>query len=148
MTYAHNHFRNVGSRAPSVRFGTAHVYNSYYQDVSSAVNTRMGARVVVESNAFRGVKDAITSADSDEVGTAVARDNDLGGAASKAPAGAFGVAAVIPYQYTLLGSAAVPGRVPGEAGAILTFAPAGGNGTGPGPVPHLRRMRTGRARLW
>ncbi|KAK1836807.1 pectin lyase fold/virulence factor [Podospora conica] len=137
---------NIGSRAPSIRFGTAHIYNNYYDHVTSAVNTRMGARVVVESNAFRSVGDAITSADSSEAGTAVARDNDLGGAASKAPAGAFGIAAVIPYRYALLGSAAVPGRVPREAGAVLTFESVdGGNATA---VPYLRRVRSGRARLW
>ena len=148
VTYANNHWLNVGSRAPSVRFGTAHVYNNFYQNLSTAVNTRMGAEVVAESNAFRNVKEPITSADSKEVGTAVTRDNDLGGATVKAPAGTFGIASVIPYKYTLLGSGAVPGRVPGEAGAILTFAPAGGNETRPVMMPHVRRMRTGRAKLW
>ncbi len=36
--------------------------------MSSAINTRMGAQVLVQSNAFKNVTLAITSMDSKEVG--------------------------------------------------------------------------------
>ena len=31
ITYANNYWKDIGSRAPSLRFGTAHVYNNYYE---------------------------------------------------------------------------------------------------------------------
>lgn len=62
VTYANNHWNNVGSRAPSVRFGTAHVYNSYYEAIeTTGINTRMGAQVLVESTVFNGVKNPLLS---------------------------------------------------------------------------------------
>ncbi len=69
ITYHHNYFYNVNSRLPSYRFGQGHVFNNYYEKVgSSGVNSRMGARLRVEGNSFNGVKDPITSQDSDSVG--------------------------------------------------------------------------------
>jgi pectate lyase len=51
---------------------------------------------------------------------ATAIDNDLGGASNTAPAGNMSPNSV-GYPYTLLGSSAVAGKVPKEAGAILSF---------------------------
>lgn len=48
ITYANNHWKNVNSRQPLLRFGTAHVINSYYEGGSvgeSAINTRMGKTI-------------------------------------------------------------------------------------------------------
>jgi len=46
VTYHHNLFSNVNSRLPSVRFGTAHIFNSVFLDApTSGVNSRMGAQV-------------------------------------------------------------------------------------------------------
>lgn len=45
ITYANNYWKNINSRQPLLRFGTAHVINSYYEGGTvgeSAVNTRMG----------------------------------------------------------------------------------------------------------
>ena len=69
----------------------------------------------------------------------MAIDNDLGGATNGASNFTL-TAALIPYKYTLLGSALVVTTVPMEAGAVLTFdgAPAT-NGT---TLPHF--MRRGR----
>ncbi|KAK4182161.1 family 1 putative polysaccharide lyase [Podospora australis] len=120
ITYANNHWKDVGSRGPLLRFGTAHIYNSFYENMSSAINTRMGAQALVQSNVFRNVTLAVTSRDSKEVGYAVLQDNDLGGGLADAPAGSLQPSS-IPYSYNLLGSGAVAGRVPGEAGAILRF---------------------------
>lgn len=119
VTYANNKWANVGSRCPSVRFGTAHIFNNYYADVdTSGVNTRMGAEVLVESTQFENVKKAITSQDSDETGTAAVNDVDLGDSTNDAPtSSAFSV----PYQYTLVGSASVKSAVDGAAGNTLSF---------------------------
>jgi pectate lyase len=45
VTYANNHFKNINSRMPLIRFGTSHIINSYFEGGSvgdTAVNTRMG----------------------------------------------------------------------------------------------------------
>ncbi|KAF9873818.1 pectate lyase [Colletotrichum karsti] len=120
ITYANNYWANVGSRGPSLRFGTGHVYNSYYLNVNSAINTRQGAQVLVQSNVFRNVTAPIETKDSDIVGYANAIDNDLGGAANTAPVGTLNANSP-PYSYSLLGSANVVGTVPGQAGQKLTF---------------------------
>lgn len=121
VTYANNHWANINSRMPLVRFGTVHVFNGYYEGGSmgdSAVNTRMGAQVLVESNAMAGIKDAVVSEYSDEDGYAVTRDNDFGEGANTAPEGTLDS---VPYEYELLGSANVEAAVVGVAGNTLTL---------------------------
>lgn len=88
--------------------------------MSSAVNTRMGAQALVQSNVFRNVTAAVVSRDSKEVGFAVLEGNELGGGLADAPVGNLG-SSNIPYSFSLLGAGAVPSRVPAEAGAILSF---------------------------
>ncbi|KAM7189603.1 Pectin lyase fold/virulence factor [Rhypophila sp. PSN 637] len=120
VTYANNHWENCNSRGPSVRFGTVHIFNSFYENMHSAINTRMGAQVLIESNVFKNVSVPITSQDSSSVGYATLRDNDLDGGVNKAPAGKI-TSTLIPYNYTLLGSGKVVGSVRPAAGATLTF---------------------------
>ncbi|KAG9103950.1 hypothetical protein FRC06_006735 [Ceratobasidium sp. 370] len=49
VTYHHNWFLNVGSRLPSLRFGTGHVYNQLMDTASeSGINSRVGARMLIE----------------------------------------------------------------------------------------------------
>lgn len=117
VTYANNRWSDVGSRLPSVRFGTAHVFNSLFTNVeTSAVNARMGAQVLVESSVFEGVKNPIASLDSKQKGGAVVKD--VVGAQSSAPAGTLNA---VPYKYTLLGSAEVKAAVSASAGQTLKF---------------------------
>ena len=53
ITIHHNHFSKCWERMPSYRGGTGHVYNNYYSDIEhSAVNSRMGAKLLVEGNIF------------------------------------------------------------------------------------------------
>ncbi|KAK2012156.1 pectate lyase [Colletotrichum eremochloae] len=119
VTYANNYWKNVGSRAPSVRFGNVHIFNNYEEGVeSSGVNTRMGAQVLVESSVFSSVKDAITSLDSEETGYATASDVDLGGSTNDAPKGTFTKPT---YSYTKLGSSNVKAAVTSSAGQTLQF---------------------------
>ena len=77
VTFHHNHWTNVNSRLPSVRFGTAHIYSSCYTDnPTSGVNSRMGAQVLVEETSFTDTHRAIvTNLDSKEEGFAVSRNN-------------------------------------------------------------------------
>ncbi|MBM7541960.1 pectate lyase family protein [Amphibacillus cookii] len=53
ITFHHNHFQNLNSRVPSLRFGKAHIYNNYFEGViDTGINARMGAEVLVENNVF------------------------------------------------------------------------------------------------
>jgi pectate lyase len=120
VTYANNHWENVSSRTPSVRFGTAHIYNSLYEGVStSGVNTRLGAQVLVESTRFVDAKRPVTFLDSDETGYAVLNDVDLGGAENDAPEGTLSPSD-LPYTYELVGSDNVESAIAG-VGATLTW---------------------------
>lgn len=115
ITYANNYWQNLNSRGPSIRFGTGHIYNNYYENVSDGINTRIGAQVLVESNTWVDSKKALYSTDE---GYAVERDNDFGGAKSEAEEGTL---TSVDYEYDLLGPDAVKEAVVGTAGQSLTF---------------------------
>lgn len=121
VTYASNHFRNVNSRQPLVRFGTVDVVNTLWENVGlNAVNTRMGAQVLVRSSALinSSGKPAIFFADSKETGFAVSEDVALNGAVITAPKGTL-TSASLPYKVTLLGSANIAKTIPSTAGQKL-----------------------------
>ncbi|KAJ6095156.1 hypothetical protein N7467_002669 [Penicillium canescens] len=115
VTQNNNYWYNINSRAPSFRFGTGHIYNSYFLDVSDGINTRDGAQLLVESNTFSGSKKPLYSTDD---GYAVAKDNDFGSGSNAAPTGTL---TSVPYSYTLVGSDKVQAAVVGTAGQTLTF---------------------------
>lgn len=116
VTYVGNYWKNTHSRGPSFRFGTGHVFNNYYENVSDGINTRKGAQLLVESNAWSGSKKPLYSVEND--GYAVATDNDFGGESNTAPAGTL---KSLPYSYVKLGSAKVKSGVVGVAGQTLSF---------------------------
>jgi len=115
VTYANNFFYDLNSRGPSFRFGTGHLFNNYYEKLGDAINSRLGAQLLVESNQFVEVDKPLYAVDDD--GYAVSIDNDFGSGENTAPAGKV----TVPYDYTLLGSANVKAAVFGTAGATLTF---------------------------
>ncbi|KAI2636655.1 pectate lyase a [Xylaria nigripes] len=78
-------FENINSRGPSFRFGTGHIFNSYYSNANTVINTRIGAQLLIESVVFENCGgDGIYSADSDTTEYAVVRDVDLGGSTNPA----------------------------------------------------------------
>ena len=59
VTFHHNYYKNVGQRAPRVRFGQVHVYNNYYDSSSNANDSYLYAigvgyksQVYAENNYF------------------------------------------------------------------------------------------------
>ncbi|GAM33908.1 hypothetical protein TCE0_013f01148 [Talaromyces pinophilus] len=115
VTQNNNHWYNINSRTPSIRFGTGHVYNSYFDQVSDGINTRDGAQVLVQSNVFVGSSKPLYSTDD---GYAVATDNDFGSGSNEALAGTL---TSVPYSYSLLGSGNVKAAVVSTAGQTLSF---------------------------
>ncbi|MFW5985026.1 MAG: RICIN domain-containing protein [Halanaerobiaceae bacterium] len=76
ITYHHNFFQNCNSRLPSYRHGEGHLFNNYYQDIhSTAINSRMGAELLIENNYFENVSNPIGSWFSDEEGFWDVSDN-------------------------------------------------------------------------
>lgn len=120
VTYANNHWSNINSRGPSVRFGTAHIYNNKYESMlDSAINTRLGAQVLLESSAFVDTESPIIFRDSDETGYIVVNDVDLGGASYDVAEGTIS-GDDLPYTYELAGSENLE-SVLADAGATLTW---------------------------
>lgn len=116
ITYHSNYWHNVNSRMPSLRFGTAHVYNSFFNACSDGINTRDGAEVLVEGNVFDGVNKPLYSTDA---GFAIAKANNFGNGTNAALAGNITAPA---YAYTLLDADKVKDAVMGTVGATLVFA--------------------------
>lgn len=121
ITFHHNHLYSIYSRQPSIRFGTAHIYNNYYEHVvSSGINSRMGAEVLVESNFFYDSKQALTtSQDSIEDGYAVERNNEFGQASLNITQ--IGQFVNPPYAYRLDRLSKIPYIVSRKAGATIVF---------------------------
>ncbi|KAJ4317147.1 hypothetical protein N0V94_005083 [Neodidymelliopsis sp. IMI 364377] len=122
VTYANNHFYRVASRGPLLRFGTAHIYNNYYNEQDTGVNTRMGAQALIQSTVFENSgKKMVYTESSSQDGSAVVLDVLFGGqSANTAPKGTLS-AASFTYKYDLLGSANVKAAVTKEAGQTLAF---------------------------
>ncbi|AWB69237.1 pectate lyase (plasmid) [Saccharobesus litoralis] len=78
ITYHHNYFANINSRVPLFRYGYGHLYNNYFYNIAgSAINSRMGAQLLIENNLFENVKNAIVSLASREKGYWYARGNSF-----------------------------------------------------------------------
>jgi pectate lyase len=107
VTYHHNYFRQIGSRVPLLRFGTAHIYDNYYREVViTGINSRMGAQALVENNYFERAAEPLVSVDSPQKGGIVERNNLFFPPVSKlatSPSRAAlpGTLMTIPYEYPL-----------------------------------------------
>jgi pectate lyase len=115
VTYANNYWLNINSRGPSYRFGTGHIINSYFENVSDGINTRLGAQLLVESNVWSNSKKPLYSTDGRD---AVAKGNDFGGTEQY---WAHEKLNSVPYSYSLLVSGNVKASVTGNAGAKLSY---------------------------
>ncbi|BGP48209.1 hypothetical protein JCM10450v2_004081 [Rhodotorula kratochvilovae] len=118
VTYHGNYFHNVNSRLPSIRFGTAHIFNNYYEGVTgSGINSREGAEVLVESNYFKNVKKPIETTLYD--GYAVVNDDNVYEGSDEPDLENVGTisASSLGYKYTLEAGADIPSIVVSNAGA-------------------------------
>jgi len=137
ITFHHNWYRNIEQRTPLLRHALAHTYNNYWSNPSlsymfHAINSRMGARVLVEGNYFYNVNNPLlASDDSDEPGCWQTGENtvepeiyysrSVGDGALVIPSVSNGqlqstCSVSVPYGYNLDNSADVPGIVSANAG--------------------------------
>lgn len=115
VTYHDNYFRNCDQRMPSLRFGTGHIYNNFFENGSTGVHSRQGAQTLVQNNVWRNVKTPIeTTKDSKIDGFTNQSGNDFGGATNLiTQTGSF---TSPPYSFTLADTASVISRVTAGAG--------------------------------
>lgn len=100
FTFHHNHFRNILSRQPMIRFGKAHIYNNYIHDGGgNGIDVRIDSDLLIEKNQFAILSKAVFGSDG---GKATLVDNVAIGNSSKKttidelPQGSFRP----PYAYT------------------------------------------------
>ncbi|CAL9563354.1 hypothetical protein SUDANB121_04704 [Nocardiopsis dassonvillei] len=149
ITYHHNVFQNLDSRAPLLRGGIAHMYNNHYVDIAqSGINSRAGARAKVENNYFEDSKDVLGTFYTNERGSWQVAGNIFDNVtwssqgSENYPAGPdpqSTTSVSIPYPYKLDDAGCVPGMVQQIAGAGKGNRVSDGNcraenPTDPGPT--------------
>jgi pectate lyase len=115
VTYHHNLFQSFNSRTPSLRFGTGHVFDNYFNTGDTAVHSRENAQMLVQNNVFRSVTTPIeTTGDSPVDGFVNQSGNDFGGGTNNITQ--TGTFTSPPYGFTLDPTASVIGIVTNGAG--------------------------------
>ncbi|WP_336317688.1 pectate lyase [Streptomyces lavendofoliae] len=145
VTFHHNLYENIDSRAPLLRGGIAHIYNNYYKSLNeSGINSRAGARAKVDNNYFEDSKDVLGTFYTDATGywqvsgnifdnvTWSAREGDHNPAG---PNPQSNTTVSIPYGYGLDAAACVPAVVSRTAGANKGMQVSDGNCTPQTPDP-------------
>ncbi|WP_371627685.1 pectate lyase [Streptomyces sp. NBC_01116] len=145
ITYHHNLYENIDSRAPLLRGGIAHIYNNHYVRLNeSGINSRAGARAKVENNYFQDSKDVLGTFYTDEAGYWQAGGNTLDNVTWSSPGGTTNPAGPdmkstttvdIPYTYRADTAGCVPDVVSRTAGAGTGLKVSDGNCTPQTPTP-------------
>jgi len=153
VTFHHNRYENIDSRAPLLRGGIAHIYNNHYVSLNeSGINSRAGARAKVENNYFEDSKDVLGTFYTDQAGYWQVAGNVFDNvtwssrSGDNQPAGPNPTSTTtvsIPYSYRLDGASCVPALVAQTAGANTGIKVSDGScspqnpdpGTDPEPTP-------------
>ncbi|MFI7423125.1 polysaccharide lyase family 1 protein [Nonomuraea sp. NPDC049684] len=127
ITFHHNLYENIDSRAPLLRGGVAHMFDNHYVSLNkSGINSRAGARAKVENNYFEDSKDVLGTFYTDEMGYWQVAGNVFDNVTWSAPGAENHPAGPdprstttvsIPYSYSLDPANCVPDVVRRTAGA-------------------------------
>ncbi|HZF91613.1 polysaccharide lyase family 1 protein [Streptomyces sp.] len=145
VTFHHNLYENIDSRAPLLRGGIAHIYNNHYTRLNeSGINSRAGARAKVDNNYFEDSKDVLGTFYTDAAGYWQVAGNIFdnvtwsGRSGDHNPAGPnpqSNTTVGIPYSYNLDAASCVPGVVSQTAGANKGLRVSDGNCSPQTPAP-------------
>ncbi|MER7833805.1 polysaccharide lyase family 1 protein [Streptomyces sp. NPDC095602] len=145
ITYHHNLYENIDSRAPLLRGGTAHIYNNHYVRLNeSGINSRAGARAKVDNNYFEDSKDVLGTFYTDAAGYWQVGGNIFdnvtwsGPGSDYKPAGPnpqSNTTVSVPYSYVLDDARCVPAVVSQTAGANKGLRVSDGNCSPQTPAP-------------
>ncbi len=137
VTFHHNLYKNIDSRAPLLRGGVAHMYNNHYLNLNdSGINSRAGARAKVDNNYFEDSKDVLGTFYTDAAGYWQVSGNTFDNVTwsergeDNNPAGPnpqSNTSVSIPYSYSLDQTACVPDIVSRTAGAGKGLQVSDGN---------------------
>ena len=146
VTFHHNLYENIDSRAPLLRGGIAHMYNNHYVSLNeSGINSRAGAQARVDSNYFEDSKDVLGTFYTDQAGTWQVSGNifdnvtwspangDDYNPAGPNPTSTTSVS--IPYAFTADAANCVPSVVAATAGANTGLKVSDGSCTPQNPDP-------------
>ncbi|GAA3561568.1 pectate lyase family protein [Streptomyces osmaniensis] len=145
VTFHHNRYENIDSRAPLLRGGTAHAYNNHYLSLNeSGINSRAGAKAKVDNNYFEDSKDVLGTFYTDQRGYWQVSGNVFDNVTWSSPgtenypAGPnpqSNTTVSIPYSYALDAAACVPDVVSRTAGAGSGLKVSDGNCSAQTPTP-------------
>ncbi|MFF3316195.1 polysaccharide lyase family 1 protein [Streptomyces sp. NPDC003035] len=145
ITYHHNLYENIDSRAPLLRGGIAHMYNNYYVKLNeSGINSRAGARAKVDNNYFKDSKDVLGTFYTTAAGYWQVSGNTFDNVTWSSPAADYKPAGpdprstttvAVPYPYTLDAAACVPDVVTRIAGANKGMQESNGSCSPQTPSP-------------
>ncbi|MFK4543133.1 pectate lyase [Streptomyces tendae] len=145
VTFHHNLYENIDSRAPLLRGGIAHMYNNHYKSLNeSGINSRAGAKAKVDNNYFEDSKDVLGTFYTDQAGTWQVSGNIYDNVTwsepgeDNNPAGPdpqSNTTVSIPYSFTLDDASCVPSVVSATAGANKGLKVSDGSCTPQSPDP-------------
>ncbi|MDT0610248.1 pectate lyase family protein [Streptomyces lancefieldiae] len=145
ITFHHNLYENIDSRAPLLRGGTAHMYNNHYVSLNeSGINSRAGAKAKVDNNYFEDSKDVLGTFYTSEAGYWQVGGNIFDNVtwsergSENNPAGPnpqSNTTVSIPYSYSLDDAGCVPEVVRATAGANKGLRVSDGNCSAETPDP-------------
>ncbi|MEV5730604.1 polysaccharide lyase family 1 protein [Streptomyces pharetrae] len=145
VTFHHNLYENIDSRAPLLRGGIAHIYNNHYVRLNeSGINSRAGARAKVDNNYFEDSKDVLGTFYTDAAGYWQVAGNVFDNVTWSSRSGDHNPAGPnpqsnttvsIPYSYSLDAAGCVPGVVSQTAGANKGLRVSDGNCSPQTPTP-------------
>ncbi|KUO17161.1 pectate lyase family protein [Streptomyces dysideae] len=145
ITYDHNLYENIDSRAPLLRGGTAHMYNNHYVSLNeSGINSRAGARAKVDNNYFKDSKDVLGTFYTDAAGYWQVSGNIFDNVTWSSPGSENNPAGPdpqsnttvsIPYPYSLDEASCVPTVVSQTAGANKGLQVSNGTCSPQTPTP-------------
>ncbi|MES2825588.1 MAG: hypothetical protein V4732_18445 [Pseudomonadota bacterium] len=138
ITFHHNWYKNIEQRTPLIRHALVHIYNNYWSNeridyMFHAINSRMNAKALVESNYFYNVNNPLIASDDSSTPGCWQTNNDntvlptihysrtVGNGALAIPAVVNGqlqsnCSVSVPYSVTMDRSADVPGIVMANVG--------------------------------
>ncbi|WP_053094212.1 hypothetical protein [Cellvibrio sp. pealriver] len=81
ITFHHNWYKNIEQRTPLIRHALVHMYNNYWSNdrmdyMFHAINSRMNAKALVESNYFYNVNNPLIASDDSSVPGCWQTNND------------------------------------------------------------------------
>ncbi|WP_066589186.1 pectate lyase family protein [Cellulomonas timonensis] len=145
VTFHHNRYENIDSRAPLLRGGIAHIFNNHYVSLNeSGINSRAGAKAKVENNYFEDSKDVLGTFYTDQAGYWQVAGNIFDNvtwssrSGDNQPAGpnpTSNTTVSVPYSYRLDGASCVPDVVRQTAGANTGLRVSDGSCTPQTPSP-------------